>query len=212
MILMTRCQKIRLQWLSSGKPGSAGQLSRSCRLSGWPIWTEIPCPLSRGSTAYPLWCFLPGDQRRGKGYWRQGTAQERKLSQPLSMHRRWMKSSALQKLLGRAVSDNELLKEAVEMMSGEKFNTRWAWYKKGTQSRGFQGAWFSTLKSWDHAPPERKLDWQEDKSQQDGLAESDQSILSDVMGVLKVFPSFGYRRISAVIAQRRRNLGKPPIP
>ena len=30
----------------------------------------------------------------------------------------------LQKLLGRAVSDNELLKEAVEMMSGEKFNTR----------------------------------------------------------------------------------------
>ena len=30
-----------------------------------------------------------------------------------------MKSSALQKLLGRAVSDNELLKEASPMMSGK---------------------------------------------------------------------------------------------
>ena len=66
MILMTRCQKIRLQWLSSGKPGSAGQLSRSCRLSGWPIWTEIPCPLSRGSTAYPCDAFcleIKGEER-----------------------------------------------------------------------------------------------------------------------------------------------------
>ncbi|MBM6984268.1 MAG: IS3 family transposase [Mesosutterella multiformis] len=42
-------------------------------------------------------------------------------------------------------------------------------------------------------------------------AESDQSILSDVIGVLKVFPSFGYRRISGVIAQRCRNQGKSPV-
>ena len=31
---------------------------------------------------------------------------------------------SLQKLLGRAVPDNELLKEAVEMMSGKKINAR----------------------------------------------------------------------------------------
>lgn len=49
------------------------------------------------------------------------------------------------------------------------------------------------------------------KANRTDSAESDQSILSDIMGVLKVFPSFGYLRISAVIAQKRRNLGEPPV-
>jgi hypothetical protein len=47
----------------------------------------------------------------------------------------------------------------------------------------------------------RKENWT-DKRLKANRAESDQSILSDVMGVLKVFSSFGYRRISAFIDQK----------
>ena len=116
---MTRCQKIRLQVVvvrETRKRWTAEQKLSIIRLTYLDGKTMSSVARQYG---IPLRCFLPGDQRRGKGYWRQGTAQERKLSQPLSMHRRWMKSSALQKLLGRAVSDNELLKEASPMMSGK---------------------------------------------------------------------------------------------
>ena len=57
----------------------------------------------------PLRCFLPGDQRRAG----EKTVPASQYAQALD------KIQRLQKLLGRAVSDNELLKEASPMMSGK---------------------------------------------------------------------------------------------
>jgi len=121
------------------------------------------------------------------------------------------KIQRLRRLLGRAVSDNELLKEAAEMMS-EKIQCALSLIREGHPIKAVSrvlGLARSNLETMIH----RNETWTDKrlKANRTDSAESDQSILSDIMGVLKVFPSFGYLRISAVIAQKRRNLGEPPV-
>jgi len=55
----------------------------------------------------------------------------------------------VRKLLGRAVSDNVLLKKAVETMSGKKIQCVLSLIQEGhpIKAVGFQGTWFGALKS-----------------------------------------------------------------
>lgn len=155
---MTRCQKIRLQWLSSGKPGSAGQLSRNCQLSGLTyLEGNTVSSVARQYGISPAMLFAWRSKAK-KGLLTSGHSAGKKTVPATQYAQALDEIQRLQKLLGRAVSDNGHLKEAVEMMSGK--NSMRAELDTGRASDlgGFQGAWFGALKSRDLVSPERKLD------------------------------------------------------
>lgn len=123
MILMTRCQKIRLQVVvvrETRKRWTAEQKLSIIRLTYLDGNTMSSVARQYGISPVMLFAWR---SKAKKGLLTSGHSAGEK-TVPASQYAQALdKIQRLQKLLGRAVSDNELLKEAVEMMSGEKFNT-----------------------------------------------------------------------------------------
>ncbi|EDW4373885.1 IS3 family transposase [Salmonella enterica subsp. diarizonae] len=115
----------------------------------------------------------------------------------------------LQRLLGKKTMEVEILKEAVEYGQAPKMDSACALVAKGQGITQVSSA-MSVSRAQLSLRVNRSADWQDGRCNRRD-EEADDELLSRILSIISDMPSYGYRRVWAIMRKQLRDEGLPPV-